>query len=191
MAEFYKNCDVYQGYNYRKDKQTSVGFVTSLKVGDIELQVDQACKDPTAPETELKAVMVLSGSMWGLGVTDAVYLSGQVSVFNKQKLMGLLYKDLTKVDVEFKFSVYEYDPVEKKYYKCMLPSDDAVLKGILEKNGNDLNLSVADDASREVQSPENYAVQVGIKPQPSAQTITVATSFSDKVVKSWGLTVAA
>lgn len=191
MAEFYKNCDVYQGYNYRKDKQTSVGFVTSLKVGDIELQVDQACKDPTAPETELKAVMVLSASMWGLGVTDAVYISGQVSVFNKQKLMGLLYKDLTKVDVEFKFSVYEYDPVEKKYYKCMLPSDDAVLKGILEKNGSDLNLSVSDDASREVQSPENYAVQIGIKPQPSAQTITVATSFSDKVVKSWGLTVAA
>jgi hypothetical protein len=191
MAEFYKNCDVYQGYNYRKDKQTSVGFVTSLKVGDIELQVDQACKDPTAPETELKAVMVLSGSMWGLGVTDAVYITGQVSVFNKQKLMGLLYKDLTKVDVEFKFAVYEYDPVEKKYYKCMLPSDDAVLKGILEKNGNDLNLSVSDDASREVQSPENYSVQVGIKPQPSAQNITVATSFSDKVVKSWGLTVAA
>ena len=191
MAEFYKNCDVYQGYNYRKDKQTSVGFVTSLKVGDIELQVDQACKDPTAPETELKAVMVLSGSMWGLGVTDAVYLSGQVSVYNKQKLMGLLYKDLTKVDVEFKFSVYEYDPVEKKYYKCMLPSDDAVLKGILEKNGGDLNLSVSDDASREVQSPENYAVQLGVKPQPSAQTITVATSFSDKVVKAWGLTVSA
>ena len=50
---------------------------------------------------------------------------------------------------------------------------------------------ITHDASREVQSPENYAVQIGIKPQPSAQTITVATSFSDKVVKSWGLTVAA
>jgi hypothetical protein len=189
MAEFYKNCDVYQGYNYRKDKQTTVGFVTSLKIGDLELTADQTCKDPTAPETDVKAVLVLSGSMWGLGVTDAVYVSGQVSVGNKQKLMGLLYKDLTKVDVEFKFAVYEYDPVEKKYYKCMLPADDAVLKGILEKNGSDLNLSVADDPSREVQSPENYAVQVGIKPQPSAQTVTVATSFSDKVVKAWGLTV--
>ena len=189
MAEFFKSCDIYQGYNYRKDKQTTVGFVTSLKIGDLTLTADQTCKDPTAPETDVKAVLVLSGSMWGLGVTDAVYVSGQVSVGNKQKLMGLLYKDLTKVDVEFKFSVYEYDPVQKQYYKCMLPTDDAVLKGILEKNGSDLNLSVADDPSREVQSPENYAVQVGIKPQPSAQTMTVATSFSDKVVKAWGLTV--
>lgn len=191
MAEFYKTCDVYQGYNFRKDKQTSVGFVTSLKVGDLELKADQACKDPTAPEQELKVVMVLSGAMWGIGVTDAVYLSGQVSVINKQQLVGLLYKDLSKVDVEFQFSVFEYDPVEKKYFKCMLPTDDAKLKGVLEKNGSELNLSVADDPSSEVQSPENYSVQVGIKPQPEEQTVTIATSFSDKVVKSWGITVKA
>jgi hypothetical protein len=189
MAEFYKNCDVYQGYNYRKDKQTTVGFVTALKIGDLTLTADQTCKDPTASETDVKAVMVLSGAMWGLGVTDAVYVSGQVSVANKRNLMSLLYKDLTKVDVELNFSVYEYDPVQKTYYKCMEGTDGAVLKGILEKSGSELNLSVADDASREVQSPENYAVQMGVKPQPSAQTLTLATSFSAKVVKSWGLTV--
>jgi len=56
-------------------------------------------------------------------------------------------------------------------------------------NGADLNLSVGVDASAEVQSPENYAFQIGVKPQPSAQTVTVATSFSDKVVKSWGMKV--
>jgi len=189
MATFQKTCDIYQGYNYKKDVQTPVGFITELKIGDVTLKADQSCKDPMAPETDLVVVTVLSGAMWELGVTDAHYFTGQISVYNKQQVQMLTYKDLTKVDVEFKFAVYDYDPLEKKYFKCLLGTDDAVLKGILEKNGEDLNLSVADDASPEVQSPENYAFQVGIKPQPEAQTATVAVSFSDKVVKAWGLTV--
>ena len=38
----------------------------------------------------------------------------------------------------------------------------------------DLNISVADDPSSEVQSPENYSFSIGIKPQTTAQTVTVA-----------------
>lgn len=189
MATFSKSLDIYQGYNYKKDVQTAVGFITALKIGDLTLKADQTCKDPMAPETDLSVVTVLSGAMWELGVTDAHYLTGQISVYNKQQVQLLVYKDLSKVDVEYKFSVYEYDPIEKKYFKCLLSTDDATLKGILEKNGGDLNLSAADDASQEVQSPENYTFQIGIKPQPTAQTMTIATSFSDKVVKSWGLKV--
>jgi hypothetical protein len=189
MPTFQKSLDVYQGYNFKKDIQTPVGFITELKIGDVTLKADQTCKDPMAPETDLTVVAVLSGVLWELGVTDSHYFSGQVSVYNKQQILMLTYKDLTKVDTVYKFSIYEYDPLEKKYFKCLLPTDDAALNGILEKNGSDLNLSIADDASAEVQSPENYAFTSGIKPQPSAQTVTVATSFSDKVVKSWGLTV--
>ena len=189
MATFQKHCDIYQGYNFKKDVQTPVGFLTALKIGDVTLKADQTCKDPMAPETDLAAVAVLSGVMWELGVTDALYFAGQISVFNKQQVKQLAYKDLSKVDVSLTFSIYEYDPVEKKYFKCMLPTDDATLKGILEKNGSDLNISVADDPSSEVQSPENYSFSIGIKPQTTAQTVTVATSFSNKIVKAWGLTV--
>lgn len=189
MAEFSKALDIYQGYNYKKDVQTPVGYITSLKIGDTQLTADQTCKDPTAPATDLKAVAVLSGSVWQLGVTDALYFSGQLSTANKQSVLMLTYTDMTKVDIECKFDVYDYDPVEKKYFKCMFPTDDATLKGILEKNGSDLNLSVAEDMSPEVQSPQNYAFNIGIKPQPQAQTVTIATSFAKKVVKSWGLKV--
>jgi len=189
MPTFQKSCDVSQGYNFKKDVQTPVGFLTALKIGDITLKADQTVKDPLAPETDLPVVAVLSGSMWELGVTDTLYYSGQISVYNKQQTQQLVYKGLTKVDVVFKFAVYTYDPIEKKYFKCMLGTDDAELNGLLEKTGEDLNLSVADDASTEVQSPENYAFQIGVKPQPSAQVVTVATSFSEKVVKSWGMKV--
>lgn len=189
MATFQKNCDIYQGYNFKKDVQTPVGFITEIKVGDITLKADQTCKDPMAPETDLAVVAVLSGALWELGVTDALYFSGQLSVFNKQQVNQLLYKDLSKVDVICKFVIYEYDPLQKKYFKCLLPTDDKALNGLLEKSGDDLNITVADDASTEIQSPQNYSFQTGIKPQPEAQTITVATSFSDKIVKSWGLKV--
>jgi hypothetical protein len=189
VPTFQKSCDIQQGYNFKKDIQTPVGYLTSLKIGDVTLKADQTVKDPTAPETDFPVVAVLSGAMWELGVTDALYYTGQISVYNKQQTQLLVYKDLSKVDVVFKFAVYAYDPIEKKYFKCMLGTDDADLNGLLEKNGADLNLSVADDSSPEVQSPENYAFQIGVKPQPSAQVVTVATSFSDKVVKSWGLKV--
>ncbi len=189
MATFQKSCDVYQGYNYRKDKQTAVGFITEMKIGDTTLTADQTCKDPLSPEDDLKVVAVLSGALWELGVTDALYFSGQISTTNQQSVKLLTYKDLTKVDVTCKFTVYDYDLAEKKYFKTMMGTDDAELKGVLEKSGGDLNLNVADDPSPEVQSPENFAFQVGIKPQPEAQQLTIATSFSQKVVKAWGLTV--
>src|ERR1044071_8755654 len=124
MPTFQKTCDIQQGYNYKKDIQTPVGFLTSLKIGDVTLKADQTVKDPMAPETDLPVVSVLSGAMWELGATDTLYYTGQISVYNKQQTQLLTYKDLTKVDVTFKFSVYAYDPLEKKYFKCLLATDD-------------------------------------------------------------------
>lgn len=188
MGTFQKQLDVYQGYILKRDVQTPVGFLTALTIGGVTLKADQTCKDPMSPETDLAVVAVLSGVMWALGVTDALYFSGQVSVDNKQQVRQLLDKDLTKVDVTCNFSIYEYDPIAKKYFQCLFPND-GVLSGRLEKRGSDLNIDVADDASTEVQSPENYSFQLGVKPKPEAQAIMVATSFSDKIVKSWGLKV--
>lgn len=189
MPTFQKNCDVKQGYDYQKDIQTPVGYLTSLKIGDQELKADQTVKDPMNPDTDLPVVAVLSGGLWELGVTDPFHFSGQISVYNKQNMLSLVYKSLAKVDVTFKMAVYEYDPIQKAYFKCLLGADDAALNGLVEKNNGDLTLSVAEDASTEVSSPQNYAFHIGINPQPSAQTVTVATSFSDKVVKSWGMKV--
>ncbi len=111
---------------------------------------------------------------------------GPASTANKQKIATLTYNEMTKIDVEYKFNIYDYDPLAKKYF-LSLSCKSTKLEGILEKNGSELNLSVADDASTEVQSPENYAFQVGIKPQPEAQTLYVATGEGKVIAKSWGL----
>ena len=190
MATFVKSCDIKQGFDFKKDIQTPVGFLTSVTIGGVALKADLTIKDPMTPANDLPVVSVLSGAMWELGPTDTLYYTGQISIANKQATQQLIYADLSKVDVVFAFSVYAYDPIQKAYFQCLLPTSNP-LNGLVEKNGADLNMSVADDFSSEVQSPENYAFQIGVKPQPSSQQVTVATSFSVKVVKPWGITVAA
>jgi hypothetical protein len=188
MPEFRKRCDVYQGYNYKKDKQTTVGFLTALTISGVAVTADTTCKDPLTPTADLKVVAVLSDVLWELGVTDGLYFTAQLSIYNRQNIMALVVNTLTNVEVVYQFTVYEYDPVAKVYYKCF-HCNDTDMNGVLEKKGEDLNLTVAEDPSGEVQSPENYTMNIGIKPQPTAQTLTVATSSTKNVVKSWGLTV--
>ena len=191
MPQYAKSLDVYQGFNFKKDKQTPVGYITKLVVGDVELTADQATiKDPEQPGSDFgsKVVGVLSHYLWETGTTDAMYLSAQISTANKQALAAKLLTDWTNMEVTFSYVVYEYDPREKKYFKSN--HADAELKGILEKNGNDLNLTVADDPSREVQSPENFTLQVGIKPQTQEQVVHMATGLNKNLSKQWGITSA-
>jgi hypothetical protein len=192
MPQFSRALDVYQGFNFKKDKQTSVGYITKMKVGDIELAADQeTIKDPEQPDKALanKVVGVLNHYLWETGTTDAMYLAAQVSTANKQTLSAALMGTWANVQVEFQYTVYEYDPLAKKYFKSNYI--DAALKGILEKNGEDLNLAVADDPSSEVQSPKNFTLQVGIKPQTLEQTVNIATGSGKNIVKQWGITEAA
>lgn len=188
MPEFRRSLDVYQGYNYKKDKQTPVGFITKLKVGTTDLTADQKCKDPMNPTNELAVVAVLNGVLWEVGVTDAVYFSGQISTANKQNVALMVINELTNIEAVFQFSIYDYDPLQKAYF-LSFQSNNTDMNGLVEKRGEDLNISIADDASTEVQSPENYAFTIGVKPQPSAQALHLATGTNKNFVKSWGLAV--
>ena len=192
MPQFARSLDVYQGFNFKKDKQGPVGFLTKMKVGDIELKADQeTIKDPEQPDKALadKVTGVLSHYLCEMGTTDAMYFSAQISVSNKQAIAAALLGTWSNVECKFKYVIYEYDPAQKKYFKSNYP--DAELEGILEKNGDDLNLAVADDPSNEVQSPKNYTLTIGIKPQTEEQTFNVATGVEKNIVKAWGVTEAA
>jgi hypothetical protein len=189
MPQFARSLDVYQGFNFKKDKQAPVGFVTKLKVGEHELAADQeTIRDPEQPDKALgtKVVGVLNHFLWETGYTDAMYMSLQISTGNKQMVAAALMGTWSNVEVGFSYVVYEYDPLKKKYFKSSYA--DAELKGILEKNGDSLNLSVADDPSSEVQSPKNFTLQVGIKPQTIEQSVNMATGSGKNIVKQWGVT---
>ncbi len=190
MPQFSRAQDVYQGFNFKKDKQAPVGYITKLVLGDLTLAADQeSIRDPENPGSPMadKVVGVLSHYLWETGVTDAMYMSAQISVENKMQLSAKLLGEWTSTEVKFDYVIYEYDPVEKKYYKSNWVGE---LQGLLEKNGDQLNLTIADDASTEVQSPKNFTLQVGIKPQTEEQEVTLATGVGKNIVKKWGVKAA-
>jgi hypothetical protein len=189
MPQFSRALDVYQGFNFKKDKQSAVGYIVSITIGGEALTADQeTIKDPENPEQVLseKVVAVLNHYLWETGVTDGMYFAGQLSTANKQKLAEMLYKKMSNIEVVFKYVVYEYDPLKKKYFKSNFV--DAALKGLLEKSGDELNLAVADNASTEVQSPKNYTFQIGVKPQTLEQAVNLATADQKNISKQWGVT---
>jgi len=186
MPHFSKSCNVKQGFDFNKMKSDHFGFITALNVNAKDVTVDLTCKDPTNPTSDLKVVSVLSDVSWNTGTTDAVYFNGVISAPNRQNLALLSYNELTDVTVTFQFDIYEYDPVAKKYFKC-LTCNGTTMNGLLEKNGNDLTLHCDDDPSTEVQSPINYRFSIGIKPQPTQQSLTIATGDQNNLVKQWGV----
>lgn len=189
MAHFNKAADIKQGFNFDKDKQTCVGFIHAMKIGDMELTADlTTLLDPEKPSDSLEAaVSVLSGFDWSTATTDSLSFAGQISTPNRQKVSELILMGNTvNIEVTFKYVIYEYDPVQKKYFKSSF--SDAELKGIIEKNGSDLNLDVADDPSHEIQSPQNYAFRIGIKPAEEEQTINLALAMQKNITKKWGIT---
>lgn len=189
MPQFARALDVYQGFNFKKDKQTPVGYITALSIGGQAMKADQeTIKDPEQPANNIssKVVAVLNHYLWETGATDAMYFSGQISTANKQSLAELILGTFANINITFNYVIYEYDPLAKVYYKSNYL--DAALEGMLEKNGEDLNISVADDPSTEVQSPKNFTFQIGIKPQSKEQAVNVATASQKKIVKKWGVT---
>jgi hypothetical protein len=185
MPSFNRSLDVYQGFNFKKDKQNNVGVLLTLKIGGKEVKADlETVKDPEQPTKDLKAVAVLNQYQWDTGATDSMYLSGQISTANRQTLAMLVLSDLTNIEVEFSYAIYQYDPLEKKYFKSNFHK--SALKGLVEKSGDELKLMVADDPDEEVASPQNFSFQVGIKPQPQEQQVTLASAPQMKVEKKWG-----
>ncbi|MEZ4472711.1 MAG: hypothetical protein R3F60_18385 [bacterium] len=186
MPVYRRPLDIYQGYNYKKDKQTPVGFITRLQLGGTTLPADQTCKDPTEPTQDLQVVAVLSDVMWETGVTDPLYFSGHISVDNRQTVALVTINPRTQIEVVLQFAIYDYDPMAKTYFLAF-SSNGTDVKGLLEKKGDDINLSVFDEPASEVQSPENYAFQMGVVPSHAARRLVIATATQKQVVKSWGL----
>nr|CRH04318.1 Conserved exported protein of unknown function [Candidatus Magnetococcus massalia] len=185
-ASYDRALDLQQGFHFRKDKVTSVGFITKLKVGSVELKPDLKAVDPRNPGKMVRVVAILNSQSWGLGQSDAIYSNGQVSEHNRQVIQTMLYNDLSRVQVEYQAVIFEYDPRTKRYFQSF-HTRGRDLKGELERAGREIALDVAKRASREVENPKNYALFIGLKPQRGVrQGITLQVAETKKVFRRWG-----
>ena len=191
MAETSFSCDVSQGFNFKKDAQDIVGHISKLKIGEKDMDVDLAVTNPEdLSGDKIKVVGVVSDIYWEGGFAEPIQFSCQVSNANKKTLAILTNSEMSNTTVEFAFEVYDYDPEEKKYFKAF-HTDGAAIKGLVEKSGGSLSIAISTDQSMEVMSPNNFTLSLGVMPEDTEQETHLAFSVSDKLVKRWGVTVAA
>ena len=191
MAETSFSCDVSQGFNFKKDAQDIVGHISKLKIGEKDMDVDLAVTNPEdLAGDKIKVVGVVSDIYWEGGFAQPIQFSCQVSNANKKTLAILTNTEMSNTTVEFAFEIYDYDPDEKKYYKAF-HTDGAAIKGLVEKSGGSLSIAISTDQSMEVMSPNNFTLSLGVMPEDTEQETHLAFSVSDKLVKRWGVTVAA
>lgn len=184
------SCSVEQGFNFQKDSQETVGHLTYLKIGDMVLKADFKETDPENSAKQVGIVGVLSGIQWNGGYAEPVTFAAQVSAYNQKTMTVLMKKKLTNTEVEFGFNVYDYDRKAKKYYKAF-HSNSVRLQGLVLKQGGELAFNIAADAAEEVTAPKNFTLQLGVMPQDTQQEIHLGFSCTDKLVKTWGVTVGA
>ena len=189
MAATNASGSVSQGFNFQKDVQDPVGHIEYLKIGDKELAVDLAVTNPEdLAGDKVKVVGIASAIFWNGGFAEGISFAFNVSNANKKTVAVLTNTELSNTTVEIQYSVYDYDPDEKKYYKSF-HSNEAKLKGLVEKSGGDLAISIDIDPAYEVTSPLNFAMSLGVMPEDTEQEVHLAFSVTDKVVKRWGVTV--
>lgn len=184
MADYSRTCDIHQGFSFQHDNQDTIGYITALKVGDKDLDVDMEVNTPEGKQE--KVVSVLSGISHEVATTNPISFSGQVSVKNRQALAQMVYSNLAKIKVELKFVVWEFDPAkdQNKYFKG-LHSNSAAVKGLIRKSGKALELSVDHSPNSEVQSPLNYGFSITVVPTPEKQSLELAVSVNGKIALTW------
>ena len=145
MAAVTKSCDVQQAFNFNPDSQATVGHVTMLKIGTMDLTADQEIGNPLDIKGEKVAVVAPCYSVsWEGGEKQPLMLDMEISVKNWQKAAMLVHQELSNTEVLVQFNVYDYDPVAKSWYKSF-HSKDADLKGLILKSGSALDIEIADE----------------------------------------------
>ncbi len=190
MASSQYGCSIRQGFNFEKDAQVLVGHLVSMKIGTQDLETDIKVTDPTnfGVDNDLDVVGIISDISWQGGYADPLQIAFNVSNENSKLVSIMKHTDLSDTTVVFKFTVYDFDPIAKKYYLAF-HSDDTDMKGLIFKQGGELALDIGAQADSTVASPLNFQLYVGIMPQEEAQVIKLAVSDTDKFVKTWGVSV--
>jgi hypothetical protein len=181
----YHSCNVVQGFTLPPYQRESVGYITSLKIGGMEGAADITVTDPINTGATMKVFGVLSWLTWREGDNDPVVFAAQVSSVNKDKLAALKKAELTGVEIEFSFSVYDYDLKADAYYRSV-SSGTTILKGTLHKEGEQILFLVSPDSSAFVANPENFNFQLGVKGTGGGQSITITEAGGKVTEKEWG-----
>jgi hypothetical protein len=189
MAESSYSCSVTQGFNFEKDAQQIVGHINYLKIGDQEIKADINVTNPEDIAKTVKVVGVASDIFWAGGYADPIQFSCQVATENKNLISTLVHKTMANTEALLTFTIYDYDPMAKKFFKCFHTNDEK-LNCLINKAGGELEMEMATDESMEIVSPKNFQLNLGVMPQAEEMSLHVSVSVDGKFAKKFGVAVA-
>ena len=183
-AVSYTGLDVEQGFNFQRDDQPSVGFLTSLTLGGTVYTPDFTVTVPTNPPSTKTVVGVLSSQTWNGGLADPIQLKAQISTANKQKV-ALYQHSASNLTAQFTFVIYSYDPAVQTWFVSLTGTGTSSLQAQVVKVGTTVEVTL-DTTPGSVLSPQNWGVAIAFAPQLVHQTLTLKPSSGTTVTKSWG-----
>lgn len=186
MPAIDKQCSIFNAYNFKRDLQDKIGHVTYLKIGENELVKDQELKIPL-DDSLLKVVGPIGNFHWEGGYAQPLLFTIQLSITNKNAVAALLHTTMQSVAVVIAFNIYDYDPIAKKFFRC-LHSNDVNLNSIIYMQGRERQIYLQDEPSAEVTKPLNFQLTLGVIAEDTQQEIHLAVSLDRKFVKPWGVT---
>ena len=188
MGEQYHQCDVANGFNFKRDVQNPLGHLKALTIGQEAIEANMEVIIPESGDM-VNVVGIISDISWEGGDAHPISLSCQVSNSNKVLLTGLTGDTLHDTSVEFDFDIYRYDPApdQRKFFKCFHTNDE-VVKGRLEKSSRgELAVEVAQDPSHEVESPLNFTLSFAVNPEEIEQHLQLADAVGANKTSRWAV----
>ncbi len=179
----FNGLDVEQGFNFKGDTQSQVGYVETLTVNGTALAADLKVKRPDG--TTGNVVGVLNSISWNGGAADPISLGLQISTANKTKVAALLHTTATGA-TSLKFDVFDYDQVGKAYYLAFAPAGGATLSATIQKSGSNQLIQIATQPG-EIASPQNWGLKLSVMPTSPAQNLQFGVSTTQKIMKKWGV----
>lgn len=187
MAEYTRECDVGQGFNFKQDEHYTFGYITGLVIGESSLSPDFMVVDPTTVPAPPKAaklgegaevksqgifskpvVGVLASATWAnVQATDMIDFTGRISVTNMQLITNLTMQSMAKVAVRIAFVVFEYDLVANSYYPSFSSYEGSELIGFKPdpvSGGWGQNTSVKEIYGILGKDGNNFKLKASVKP---------------------------
>ncbi len=180
-------CSVSQGFDFQEGSPGTVGYVTAMEIGIDHLDADWDVTNPGDPTGEPLGVFgVVTDIYWGGEFPDPISIGARVSASNKNTIRDMLDAGDVDRNVNFAFTIFDYDTSKGKHYECFSTAS-SVLTGLIAGPGGAPRLTVDSDWAIDVPVPKNYQFTIKILPdEVIEQTLEVALSVSDRSARPWG-----
>jgi hypothetical protein len=189
MANINKQCSVFNAFNFRRDLHETIGHVLVLTLGkdDLQLTADIKLNEPIG-DADVQTVGPIASFSWEGGYAQPIQIALQISQTNKDAINAFIHNKMQSVKVKIDFVIYDFDRDEEVFYESVRSAEGGI-ECILQVQGKERVIYVANDPSHEVEHPVNYQLVLGLEPEDIESVIHVALSNKAKIAKQFGVAV--